>query len=316
MRKPAFVKNRFIKRTAAVIAVAAIVVLVGSFGARLGPLDPNAGKVSVPNGSGGQMWVPLYDAVPVSNFSSADFYSDGDYVEYSGSAYETLEGIDVSEHQGDIDWQAVHDSGVDFAIIRAGYRGYSEGKLYTDANFEKNVQGALAAGLKVGIYFFSQAVSVNEAEEEAQYLLTVINGYDVSLPVYFDWEYVSSESGTRTENVSGEMITDCCLAFCKLVGNAGYEPGVYFYRSLGYYDYALDKLTGLVFWVGAPGDSPDFYYAHRMWQYSFTGKVSGIEGETDLNLLFKEKAASALPAAPDITPGALAPEVTMPEESE
>ena len=234
-------------------------------------IDPHAGMVSVSDGRGGEMWVKLYEDVPTSSFSADEFYSDGTYIDYDGTQYQALRGVDVSEHQDVIDWQAVRNDGVEFAIIRAGYRGYSEGKLFEDSCFRTNIEGAKAAGLKIGIYFFSQAVDTLEAMEEAEYLLSIIKDYDLDMPVFFDWEKVAEVGETRVDDVDGATVTDCCLAFCSTIESAGYTAGVYFYRSLGYYDYELDRLTNLVFWVGAPGDSPDFYYKHTMWQYSFTG---------------------------------------------
>lgn len=279
-------------------------------------VDPHAGMVSVSDGSGGEMWVPLYDDIPVSSFSADDFSTDGAYIDYNGTQYSAKRGVDVSEHQGEIDWQAVRDDGVEFAIIRAGYRGYSEGQLFEDASFRKNIEDALACGIEVGIYFFSQAVNTSEATEEASFLLNTIEGYDLSLPVFFDWEQVSGVGETRVDAVDGTTITDCALAFCSVIETAGIDAGVYFYRSLGYYDYELDRLTNLTFWVGAPAQAPDFYYAHSMWQYSFTGTVNGIEGGTDLNLLFEELPVGSSSPAPSIVPGELtAPEVTMPSPS-
>jgi len=274
--------------------------------------DPHAGMVSVSNGSGGQMWVHLYGDIPVSTFTSGEFCSDGAYIDYKGSEFTTLRGIDVSEHQGDIDWKAVRDDGVQFAIIRVGYRGYSEGKLFEDAYYRKNIAGAIAAGLKVGVYFFSQAVDADEATAEAKYLISLISGYDVTLPVFYDWEYVTNDGETRTQAVSGSTITDCCLAFCSTVEGAGYQAGVYFYRSLGYYDYQLDRLTGMVFWAGAQGQYPDFYYKHAMWQYSSAGTVKGISGETDLDILFKEIPGGSPSSSPGVSPNTFAPpETTM-----
>ena len=277
-------------------------------------VDPHAGMVCVSDGRGGEMWVALYDNIPASSFTADQFHSEGTYIDYNGTQYKALRGIDVSEHQGVIDWQKVHEDGVEFAIIRAGYRGYSEGKLFEDACFKTNIEAAKAAGLKVGIYFFSQAVNTQEATEEAEYLINSIKGYDIDLPVFFDWEQVAGVGQTRVDNVDGTTITDCALAFCSTVETVGYEAGVYFYRSLGYYDYELNRLTNLVFWVGAPGESPDFYYKHTMWQYSYTGTVNGIEGGTDLNLLFEEVPVSDLNGAttsssPNV---AVPPEVTMP----
>ncbi len=299
------------------IALAILLMLCFVSCGKAAYVDPHAGMVSVSDGKGGNMWVKLYDDIPAASFSSEEFYSEGTYIDYRGTQYLAKRGIDVSEHQGEIDWQAVSNDGVEFAIIRAGYRGYSEGKLFEDANFRKNIDGALAAGIEVGIYFFSQAVDTAEATEEADYLLSIIDGYNVSLPIYYDWERVSNVGETRADNVDGTTITDCALTFCSVIESAGLDAGVYFYRSLGYYDYELDRLANLVFWVGAPAEAPDFYYEHRMWQYSFTGTVNGIEGGTDLNLLFKELPVNTVGTAPSIVPGEItAPEVTMPSPSE
>lgn len=277
-----------------------------SFGKTAASQDPHAGLVEAADGKGGTIWVPKYDELAVSNFQTSEFAADGSYIDYTGSAYTALRGIDVSEHQGEIDWQSVKNDGVQFAMIRVGYRGYKQGGLATDACFQKNMEGALNAGIRVGVYFFSQAVNVDEGKQEAEYLLEQIKGYDVTLPVFFDWERVANVGETRVDSADGTAITEACLAFCQTVKAAGYEAGVYFYRSLGYYEYELDKLADLLFWVGAPGQSPDFYYQHTIWQYSAAGTVSGISKATDMDLYFEKKTG---PAAPSITPGgALAPE--------
>ncbi|MEG1404045.1 MAG: glycoside hydrolase family 25 protein [Oscillospiraceae bacterium] len=263
--------------------------------------------------------MPNYDTLAVSSFSAEQFRSDGTYIDYTGRDYIPLRGIDVSEHQGVIDWEAVRGDGVEFAIIRAGYRGYSEGEIFEDAYFRSNIEGALAAGIKVGIYFFSQALNTEEAAEEAQFLLGLLENYDITLPVFFDWERVGNVGATRADGVDGKTLTESCLAFCKIISDAGYEAGVYFFRSLGYLEYELGRLSGLVFWAAAPGEAPDFYYKHRIWQYSFTGEVKGIEKPTDLNILFEELPTGETPSAqlpPAIVPGELPPpEVTMPAEA-
>lgn len=247
--------------------------------------DPYEGMVSVPDGAGGQMWVELYEDLPVSNFSSDGFSSDGEYVIYDGADYIASRGVDVSEHQQEIDWDAVKDDGVDFAIIRAAYRGYSEGEIFIDEYFQRNMEGALNAGLDVGVYFFSQAINEAEAREEAEYLIKLIEDYDITMPVFYDWEPMIQES-SRTVGIDRTLLTDCCLEFCKTITDAGYEAGVYFYRSLGYNHYELDRLNGLTFWAATPGNYPDFYYAHNFWQYSYTAQISGIEGDVDLDLFF------------------------------
>ena len=250
-------------------------------------VDPHAGQVQVPDGNGGTMWVTLHENLPVNDLEAADFTVSDGYISYQGDDYIALSGIDVSFYQGEIDWEQVAASGVQFALIRAGYRGYSEGALFEDTCFRQNLEGAKAAGIAVGVYFFSQATSAEEAREEAEFVLELLDGCSLALPVVFDWERVHGvEGGARTDAVTGETLTDSCLAFCEVIRVAGYEPAVYFYRDLGYNVYELDRLDTLKFWVGALGDYPDFYYEHGIWQYSITGQVPGIEGDVDLDLYF------------------------------
>ena len=273
-----------------ILTAAAAVLLVLSACSQTGtapsPSDPHEGMVEVPDGIGGTMWVQLYENIPASSLQKDWFYSEDGILKCSAEEFEVRNGIDVSFHQGDIDWDAAAESGVDFAMIRCGYRGTTEGGLYTDELFESNMRGALAAGLDVGVYFFSQAVSVSEAMEEADYVAELISGYDITLPVMFDWERQLAEQKARTASVDGATLTDCCTAFCDMISAEGYEPGVYFYPNLGYFEYELDRLENLVFWVSDPGDTPDFYYEHYIWQYSHTGTVDGIDGDVDMNLLF------------------------------
>ena len=250
--------------------------------------DPYEGMVQVSNGMGGLMWITPLEELEVAGFRSDDFYPDGEFVNYSGSEFVALRGIDVSEHQLEIDWDSVREDGVDFAIIRAGYRGYSAGTLNEDAFFRRNIEESTANGIQVGIYFFSQAVSPAEAREEARYLLGLIEGYQIDLPVFYDWEPVAGVGETRAENVTGEELTEFAIAFCEVIEAGGFEAGVYFYRSLGYFEYQLDRLSDFEFWAAAPGTYPDFYYAHGFWQYSFTAKVKGIEVDTDLDIRFVE----------------------------
>lgn len=251
------------------------------------PENPYEGMIQVPNGTGGTYWIKPSEILPVSSFSAEDFSSDGNLVTYSGTACRACMGIDVSEHQQEIDWEAAAASGVEFAVIRAGYRGYSSGVINEDRFFRRNIEEAKRLGLRVGIYFFSQATNEREAIEEANFLLDLIAPYAVDLPVFYDWEPITGDEDVRTEGVTGDVVTECCLAFAQTVESAGYRPGVYFYRSQGYYDYDLDRLSKLTFWSAAVGSSPDFYYAHSFWQYSYTGTVDGIEGSVDLDLMFE-----------------------------
>lgn len=198
-------------------------------------------------------------------------------------------GIDVSEHQGDIDWQKVKDSGVDYAIIRVGYRGYTRGRLYQDEMFEKNVKGATDAGIKVGLYVFSQAVSVMEAEEEAGYILGLIQNYQIDYPIVFDWENITTSDAekARTNAVSGEDATEMAKAFCTKISKAGYNTAVYMNKYQSYNFYDLDKLSEFDIWYAEYQPLPSLYYEFTMWQYTEEGTVDGIEVPCDINISFK-----------------------------
>ncbi len=197
----------------------------------------------------------------------------------------TLTGIDVSEHQYDVDWNKVAADGIDFAMVRLGYRGSTSGGLYLDEYFDRNMAGANAAGLPVGVYFYSQAVSVEEAKEEAAFVLESLRPYRVSFPVVFDWEIVGGDSA-RTYSVSRQTLVECTRAFCEQIREAGYDPMIYFTRYLGYRKYILRNLTDYGFWYAEYEDRPRFAIDFDMWQYSDTGRVDGIDGDVDLNILF------------------------------
>lgn len=198
---------------------------------------------------------------------------------------DSINGIDVSYHQGEIDWEQVAASGIEFAIIRVGYRGYGQsGKLVEDTEFHNNIQGALAAGLDVGVYFFSQAVTLEEVEEEAAFLLERIGDYAFTMPVVFDWEYVSDQA--RTANVDARTLTDMTLHFCGIMEEAGYQPMVYFNRNQAANLMYLEELTDYPFWLAAYTDRMTYAYKVDMWQYTDNGRVAGIAGPVDINILF------------------------------
>jgi Lyzozyme M1 (1,4-beta-N-acetylmuramidase) len=260
------------------------------------PVDPHAGQVYLYDGKD-WTWITPLEGVPVNTLTADKFASMG-RVRYLGSEYNALRGVDVSEHQMGIDWKLVADSGVDFACIRLGRRGYTEGGLFEDPWFQKNIRGAAENGLKTGVYFFSQAINVAEAIEEAQFVLDRISGYKIEAPVVYDWEKVPDE-GARTAELSMQTRTDCAVAFCEIVRRAGYTPCVYFNRDLGYYGYDLSRLTDYMFWFSLPESPfPNFYYACDIWQYSFTSEVPGIDGSADMSFWFVPRPVENS-AAPD-----------------
>ena len=270
-----------------ILAALAATLVIGLL-SKKEPEDPHKGQVYIYDGFD-WIWMTPLEGVPANELTEDLFSSTGGSIRYIGSDYDVLRGVDVSEHQLDIDWKQVAASGVDYAYIRVGWRGYTEGGLFEDAYFERNIQGALDAGLHVGVYMFSQAVTVQEAIEEADFVLERIGKYNVTLPVVFDWEKIEAAEA-RSHGLTMEIRTDCARAFCETVKSAGYVPCVYFNRNLGYYGYDLTRLTDYEFWFSLPESGfPNFYYACDMWQYSFTETVPGIAEPTDMNLWFIAK---------------------------
>ena len=210
---------------------------------------------------------------------------DRGYLSYSAGPF--TRGVDVSAHQKEVDWRRVAATGMDFAMIRAGYRGYTSGGIVKDAWFDANMRGALANGLQVGVYFFSQALTPREAEEEARQLLEWIRDYPVTYPVVFDWEEQDKE-GSRTQGTDGNTVTACALAFCKVIEDAGYLPMTYGSpRKVYSGGIQLEYLQDYPFWLAhyTKDTAPtSFRYNYQMWQYSSSGQVDGIEGNVDLNI--------------------------------
>ncbi len=201
----------------------------------------------------------------------------------SDPAVRLCHGIDVSAHQGTIDWPAVRADGVDFVMIRAAFRGYGTGSLNRDSRFAENIAGAAAAGLQVGAYVFSQAVSVEEAVQEADFLLELLAPYTITGPVAFDWEVIGKPDA-RTYGLDTDTLCAAANAFCRQIAQAGYRPMIYFNRYCGYVKYDVSRLENIDFWFAHYGSRPDPRQAFQMWQYSSTGRVKGIVGDVDLDV--------------------------------
>lgn len=226
--------------------------------------------------------------VPVKTYQDSYFSKNTNgYMTYTEPGVQTALGIDVSVYQGEIDWQQVAAAGIDFAIIRVGYRGYgSEGKMMPDKYYTQNIQGALNAGLDVGVYYFSQAITVEEARQEAAYVIEQVKDYPLTYPVVFDWER-QNYAGSRTQTVpSVNTMCQMANAFCADITAAGYQAMVYFNPSEGYKQYDLSQLMNYPFWLAQYNNLPTFYYDFDMWQYTSSGRVPGISGNVDMNLRF------------------------------
>lgn len=206
-----------------------------------------------------------------------NFASDGSLVQGSGTM-----GIDVSKWNGTIDWKAVKNSGVSYVIIRVGYRGSSAGSLVEDPKFAANIKGATNAGLKVGIYFFSQAVDEVEAVEEASMVLDRISGYKISYPIFIDVE----ASGGRADGISKETRTAVCKAFCQTIQKEGYTAGVYSNKSWLTSKLDAGALGAYKIWLAQYRDTPTYTGRYDLWQYRSNGRVSGISGDVDMNISY------------------------------
>ena len=212
--------------------------------------------------------------------TKVEYYENDKLVSYTG--------IDVSKHNGNIDWSKVAGSGIDFAILRAVVRGYgTEGNLLTDDSFERNAKAATENGITVGAYVFSEAITIDEAIEEANLVLSLVKKYDIKGPIVIDIEDIENDTG-RNETISSTELTDIVLAFCNKIKEEGYTPMIYcnIKGFIGMLEF--ERLEGIEKWYAYYGDELYFPYDVSIWQYSAYGTVDGIKGNVDLNISFKE----------------------------
>ena len=226
--------------------------------------------------------------IPLNDFNLEKLKNDKNgYMCYEDDRYKSRLIIDVSSHNGDINWEKVKGAGIKGAMIRVGYRGYGDATIVEDDCFQKNIAGAKDAGLKVGVYFFSQATTPEEAIEEAEYVTKKIWGRGVTLPVAFDMEpFMGNE---RFINHDIKSKTEMADAFLKVISKFGYEPILYGNPTWFTSDVDISKLTEYPVWLAHYTFSTEWPYAFRMWQFTSQGRVSGINGDVDLNLIFDKK---------------------------
>lgn len=215
-------------------------------------------------------------------------YTPADFALQNGSvictAGPTRRGLDVSAYQEDVDWDQVRDAGYDFVFIRIGYRGYTVGRILEDERARENLAGAKAAGLDVGVYFYAQAITTEEAAEEAAWCLDFLDGENLTLPVVYDWEWVSSDA--RTGGMDKATLTECVKTFCEAIETGGYQPMIYFNTHVSRDLLDLEQLAVYPFWLAQYRDAMDFPYQVDVWQYTEEGTVPGIEGDVDIDLMF------------------------------
>lgn len=263
-----------------VLLLTLTLLLTGCSGEWLGSLLKPSERVEI----GGQT-VTVDKNLKENVLTAEDFVTDPNTGRIRCLTREITTGIDVSAHQGEIDWSAVAADGIDFAFLRIAARGYTQGALMPDQQFETNYAAATEQGLDVGVYVFSQAISEEEAIEEADYVLSLLGGRQLQMPIVFDWETVD-HTQARTDGIDRKTVTDAALAFCRRIEEAGYESMVYCNGIVGYLRYDLSRMQDLDLWYADYNSFPGFAYEFQLWQYSHTGKVNGIAGNVDLNLHF------------------------------
>ena len=231
----------------------------------------------------------LNPELPKNDYDPALFRKENGRLYYDDPRYEVQQGIDVSRHNGDVDFMAVKAAGFDFVILRGAYRGYGEdGALHIDELFSENLRKASEAGLDIGVYVFSQAITEAEALEEAELIISELNGVRLSLPVVFDPESIQDDEA-RTDHVSGEQFTKNTLVFCERIKEAGYEPMIYSNMIWEADVLDLSRLKQYPIWYADYEDIPQSPYWFSMLQYAEDGTAPGVEGIVDLNIRFQKK---------------------------
>ncbi|MBO4889651.1 MAG: glycoside hydrolase family 25 protein [Lachnospiraceae bacterium] len=223
----------------------------------------------------------------LSSYNPDNFRIDDGFMAYfddDGNKISHL-GCDLSYHNKYVNWDELAASGCEFVMLRCGYRGYSEGGLAKDEKFDLYASEAQRVGLKLGVYFFTQAVTVEEAEEEAKYVLDLIENYNISYPVAFDTEYIDDDSArTNTVEISDELRSDICRAFCEKIREKGYYPMLYASENWMRRYLELESLREYDFWAPQYLEENDFLFDFTMWQYTDCGSIQGVKGDVDLDI--------------------------------
>ncbi len=272
-----------------IIVISAVMLARGPRTSSVELLEKDGNTAKVNDMYEGDMTIPYYD-IRTSNYNPEDFEEKNGVVTYAGDSFV---GINVSQKAGEIDWNAVAESGVEFAMIRVGYRGNDKGRLSLDSNFEANITGATEAGLPVGVYFYSKAVTDTEAEEEANFVLEQIRPYQMTYPVAIFWEYDRKDSGevdekSRTVRCNGDQVTGFIQTFLKKIKTVGYKTAFYADKKMGYESLDLSRLTDHDMWYAEYQPAPSFYYDYKMWQYTKDGEVPGISKPVPITISLKE----------------------------
>lgn len=242
--------------------------------------DSVMGDIEIQAVEGAEVNTYTADNLVIDENGIPAYYENGEKISHLG--------IDLSEYQGNADFEAMKNAGVEFVMLRIGGQYYGdEGGLYEDTAFDTNYEKAKAAGLKVGAYFFSQAISAEDAAKEAKFTINKLNGRTLDYPIGFDWENIQEEAA-RTDSVTGDQLTAIAESFCDTVTEAGYKSIVYSNTSQMLIMYDFETMKDYDFWLADYREFPTMYYKFDMWQYSKEGKIDGVEGTVDMNISFTD----------------------------
>jgi len=259
-------------------------------GAESDKVDPsnNGSKTCITYSDGTEEWIDINPYLVTNPYNNANLVNVNNIMKYYDNHVNTsFVGVDLSKNDDYVDFNKLKNAGVDYVMLRVGSRGYSTGDIIADDNFADNYKRAREAGLDVGVYFFSQAITKDEAVEEANFVIETISGNEIKYPVVYYIEEVNS-ADVRTKDLNQMLRTNIAIAFMDSVRDAGYVPMLY-----GNKEYLLKKcsfgsLTGYDIWLGENGDIPDFPYEFNMWRYTNLGKIDGIAGVAHLNICFTD----------------------------
>ncbi|MCR5302160.1 MAG: glycoside hydrolase family 25 protein [Lachnospiraceae bacterium] len=232
--------------------------------------------------------------IGLNSYKKENFRIDNGFMAYFDDNGEKIShlGCDLSYHNTRVDFDELKAAGCEFVMLRCGYRGYSEGGLVKDEKFDEFATEAQRAGINIGVYFFTQAVTPEEAVDEAEFTLDLIKDYDISYPVAFDTEYIDDEKArTNTEEITDELRTEICTAFCERIREEGYYPMIYASENWLRRSLNVEALKQYEFWAPQYLDENDFLYDFTIWQYTDSGNIPGVEGDVDLDISMVDYAA-------------------------
>lgn len=240
---------------------------------------------------GTREWVVISPYLSKNTYDFTKLVSSDNQMKYveDGKSISFI-GVDISRYQGEVDFYQLKDAGIDFVMLRVGARGYSSGEIMMDETFADNIQKASEAGLDIGVYFYSQAVTQEEAVEEANMVIESLGEYKLQYPVAFDMEYVENDTA-RVEALSRVDKTNITKAFLDTIQAAGYRTMIYGDKEWLIKKIDLSKLTAYDIWLSQDADIPDYPYKFAMWQYTTSAQINGIDGYANLNICFIDYAA-------------------------